>query len=568
MCLAAVTPAIGSFPISRYRLGVCGTALLVVVDIFWRVQRNFFRPTLEQGASPARLAEDRLDRYQELTLGAALLGATALSAYHDSKIGLLTTSFVSGSRIFEMCVWVRPTYGRAAQVPLAFGLWAAWFFCCLTGGTKVLFYSGTIVKENLIKGAAVGFLPLLIHPFEGKIFKILVNIGCLNAPYLDSTLFKINRIRTLFTGMQFPAMALCLGSFLGFLVKARHVFDRRWHLSQPAYYLSSTFLGVMMFVGLGCCAFQSLHDLLLRMSSFGDIPQRLDLAKTDLFATSQKITALRRQLMAIAYQGSCLRLLPDSLGRDLIKACQMISMQPDQIQEIFKLYLPLLPTHQALQVIEQFQSSLPPEFLSAQANLWTVFNEGQIKKLLLTPELKELLEDESELKVLADAIAKFVKFDLIEGKVVPFPEDKWHAIYPIVRPLYEKLEISEKVFQPLNFLPDKAPAKELILRLKRLKTTSQELNKLTQNLETAVGDLFQPVSESLATLTAKDIEDMFKDWDEDPSNSPFSKITEILTSRGIKWKGDLIQKGILQQGDKPDNSKDALKARIESLIFS
>jgi hypothetical protein len=128
----------------------------------------------------------------------------------------------------------------------------------------------------------------------------------------------------------------------------------------------------------------------------------------------------------------------------------------------------------------------------------------------------------------------------------------------------------DKLLEVLEKLPAKSQAQERLRELQGLITPLRELHTQFKNLDEKlpplVGDLFEYACESLVTLTQHDVKLLLEELRLSSSTVPFLKLKQLLEKKRVKWKGDLLQQGILQQGNNPDNSKDALKERLKKLL--
>jgi hypothetical protein len=433
------------------------------------------------------------------------------------------------------------------------------------GATFGLFKGSQLITEvvstahsNWLRGVALGSFALLISVAEAKIFKMLQNTRVLNASESYLTVIKVGRIIECFAALKFPLSAVCFGSSWGVLSRVRGSFDPRRDNLFFSYAIVAIFCA-------GSCYYLArfIYDFVKPGTRMRDI-----LDKIDLVQTRDQNWILRRQLLAIAYCGGCFQLFPNRRDEDLIKACQSMPLEPLQIQEIFKLYSSLLSPRQIERLIKQFPAALTPHFLLSEKELWTLLNTKQIEAFLIPSELKNFEQNEKQ-KILADltALAGFVK-----DQPEKLTEAEWQQVYLQLRPLYEPLELFkfEKLLEVLEKLPARVQAQErlqqlqgLIVPLKELQT---QLENLEQKLLPLVGDLFTYAYESLVTLTERDVEELLQELQRSPSTPPFFKLQKLLEKKGVKWKGDLLQQGILQQGNNPDNSKDALKKRLKKFL--
>ncbi|MES2345048.1 MAG: hypothetical protein V4494_03820, partial [Chlamydiota bacterium] len=354
------------------------------------------------------------------------------------------------------------------------------------------------------------------------------------------------------------------GSSLGLLARVRASFDPRGENLFFRYALIS-----ILFVGSCYYLARFIYDSAKAGTRMVDILDKLDLVHTPLLETSDQIRPLRRQLLAIAYCRGCFQLFPNHRDDDLIKACQSMPLEPLQIQEIFRLYSSLLSPRQIERVIQQFPNALTTHFLLTQKELWSLLNAQQIEAFLISSELKTFEQKERQ-KILAElkALADFVKVQperLIDAQ--------WQQVYLQLRPLYEPLELFnfDKLLEVLEKLPAKSQAQERLQQLQGLIIPLKELHAQFKNLEEKlpplVGDLFEYAYESLVTLTEHDVKLLLQELQRSPSSLPFLKLQQLLEKKGVKWKGDLLQQGILQQGKNPDNSKDALKERLRKFLL-
>jgi hypothetical protein len=232
---------------------------------------------------------------------------------------------------------------------------------------------------------------------------------------------------------------------------------------------------------------------------------------------------------------------------------------PGEINEIrwaFNVCSELLPLTELKKIIRQFPLSLTADFLGWGSKFWEEFSEAEVKEFLLSPQLKTLLEaDLEQMKKTLEKLA--LKVEQVNG------EGACQEIFHRVKPLYEQLEEFnlQPVLQVIESILKKFKAGEFFDSIRNLKAVIEPLNNqaldLQQKLEGLVEDLFTVALESLG-LREGDIGDLI----EGSKNFSFYQLAKALQERGIRWKGDLIKKGILAQ----DNSTEALKRRLQDFF--
>jgi hypothetical protein len=435
-------------------------------------------------------------------------------------------------------------------------------------GLPLAVYALSTASDHWLKGIALGSLPLLFYASEAKIFKLLLNAGYIDSSELYIATLKMDRIRECFFSLKFPLSLLSLGSLVGLLIQVRNA----WDPSSQIFALTVPIFKAILLTGACYCSGKFLYDCYYPEGRLIEVLERLDFVHTPVFVPSDQATALRKQLLEIAYSGSCFHLLPTRPDIDLIKACQSPLLSPLHIQEIFKLYFTLLTPDQVQNVIEQLPQALTPYFLLTQKKLWTILNERQIEKFLISPELKSFEQGKKQellthLNALSNKIAEIEK--LMGDKKLS--EVDYQQNYLQLRALYEPIELFNfnALLEVLENLPHQSKGLELVRQLETsIKALHTQFQQLEQKIEPLVGDLFQYAYESLTTLTEKNIEDLLTRLNKTPSSHPFLRIQQILEHKGVKWKGDLLKESILQQGEKPDNSKEALQKRLEAFIIS
>ncbi len=561
MSLAAVT-SVPLFRMSGVHAGGITVAALVALETFARLRLI----SQDSPHSSSHLAEVNI----EVASGEALLCLTALSTYCASSIGLTGIAIITLRRLYGD-FRVIPAIGillerhRFSSQFIDVGYWAVeWMalavmtarFFVLSIRNPTVGKTSTFLSVGLLVGE--GLLDI-----EKRFFKMVVRSGWFDQ---DTTVRlrarKIERIQSFSISLKGLATALEISSFLSHLfipIEGGQVIKLRFLTGAPFWSLMSSIAVI------GTIA-RFVIDQTLFVKIYSEIVSLSIAFRTTLLPFEEATRTAHRKLLEEAYEiayGETAR------GRAIGELLSSLSGgELDQIQTAFKICTLILDPLELEPIIARFSNILTPDVLSLQENLWKIFNQRQIEQFLLTSELKDLLDGKldmitTQLNALAQEVAE-----------VKNPPENGRDIYDVIRPLYEQLEKYkfDKTLQILNYLSADSQAEELLSRLRQHKTSVENLKIQAQNLEekleSLVGDLFTYAVEGLAALTADDIKVMFEECGEDPSESPLSKITEMLANQGIKWKGDLVQKGILQQGDKPDNSKVALKARLENFFFS
>jgi len=246
-------------------------------------------------------------------------------------------------------------------------------------------------------------------------------------------------------------------------------------------------------------------------------------------------------------------------------------VEEERIRKIFHNIAPLMIRYKTINFIEKYPQILTPHFLSSDKRLWEVFTAEQVDKYLLTPELKALSEEDG-LKMLSTQMDALSQKIAALKQVPPRNEAEWLAAYDQLRPLYKPLDTfaCANLLQTLKSLPENAQAARLVNQLKTsiplIEETSAKITDLEDQLNELTGDLFKDTCESLSTVTAAVLNNMFQAWGKATDDGPFLRIQTLFKKQGILWKGDLIHTGILQQGQEPDNSLVALTTRLSTLL--
>jgi hypothetical protein len=253
-------------------------------------------------------------------------------------------------------------------------------------------------------------------------------------------------------------------------------------------------------------------------------------------------------------------------------------VEANRIRNIFRVAVFLSFDYKTINFAEKYPHILTPYALASERYLWKYLKTEQIEQLLLTPELRTLLNEDdlgilsNQVETLSQKISELEKSYLIDRSLKNLKESEWESLFAELRPLYVPLDLFHfaNLMYLLNLIPDGIKAAELVARLKNYKPTIEDIDskfkELEDKLEHLTGDLFKHAYEGLSTLTVADLKLMLQEWGEGMESGPFLKIQRLLELKGIRWKGDLITQGILEQGVAPNNSKEALKTRLTELL--
>jgi|GEM_PF-1865056 len=526
----------------------CPLALVVTeIVLRWKMAQEI--PRVQ---NPSEL---RVERYQELVQGLALVGLTICAVYWKSGMSLATITVVALGRLYgdlKIVRWVKGLDGQMGDVAWtqpdrtyfdsAYECLEAVGLINLCG--HALLFNIRHPMQGLLTGAATFVLPALIS----KVFERMVTAGYWNQPERRLSSLKIERMQACMHSLLRIRTAFAFG-LLGMAAKYVHFLG---HKIIKIEKLASIVQMPGWIMGGYCLGFSFRYR-----SSFLERWRWGSGAATVAIRISNEV--LRRLVFKCVYSWSVWN-IEGELVADIIKCFRLNDLSQDQIQKLLStLCIIQCKTHHIVKVLKEC-NCLTPDFLSTKQKLWECLNDEQIQAYLLTPEIQQLLQ--------GDNIAKTEKEVENLTKEIGEAEKRGEKSFSTLRLLRERVE--KLSFAKANDYLSRVPngKKPIIVTLNSLKTKIQQREKdiadLEQRLETMCEDV-KLAYEGIPHFREEDMKKVLEQADVLAAGQNGTVLFNLLATLGIKWKGDLVAHNILQSGDNA-NSRELLVARLVKFI--
>jgi hypothetical protein len=522
---------------------------LVVTEIAlrWKMTQDIPRVT-----NPHEL---RAERYQELVQGLALLGLTTCAVYWKSGMSLATITVVALDRLYgdlKIVPWVKGLAGQAGAV-----VWTklnrtyfdiAYEYLEAVGLINlcehVLLLNARHPMQSLLVGAATFALPDLIS----KIFERMVNSGYWDLPESRLSSLKIERMQTFMrsllrirTAAAFGQLGMAAAAAFGqFGMVADHIHflgPKTIKIENLLFFISAAW-GLM--IG-GFCVGSFLAWRKIGLERWYETCLALKCAVT---APSD---VEKRLFFKYAYCSSVWE--HGDLVADMINVFRSNVLTKAQIERLFSNLCMNFKKQHIVKVLNEC-NCLPPDFLSTKLRLWKCLNDDQIQTYLLTPEIKQLLQEDN----VVETAAELQKLTKEIGEAEKASEKNFSTLRPL-RERIEKLSFA-KVNDFLSRVPNNQ--KPIVVTLNSLKTKVQQREKdiaaLEQRLETLCEDV-KVAYEGIPHLREEDMKQVLEQAGITAEGQPGKVLFNLLAILGIKWKGDLVMHHVLQSGDNANRRK-------------
>ena len=522
----------------------CPLALVVTeVALRWKMTQDI--PRVD---NPHEL---RAERYQELVQGLVLLSLTTCAVYWKSGMSLATITVVALGRLYgslKIVPWVKGLAGQAGAVdwtkPDRTYFDSAYAFLEVVGllnlSGHALLLNFRHPMQGLLAGAVTFALPALIS----KIFERMVNSNYWNLPESRLSSLKIERMQTFMHSLLGIRAATVYGLF-GMVAKYMYLGPKTIKIEELLFIALDSILG-------GYC----LGFYLWERMSFLTNMQHGSLVAT--LATRASSDVEKRLLFKYAYSKNIWNIEGDLIA-DMIKVFRSNVLNQTQIQKFFSIICIGSKTLHIVKLLSEC-NCLTPDFLSTQPKLWECLNNDQIQTYLLTPEIKQLLQEDNVVKTEAE-LQKLTK-EIGEA------EKASEKSFSTLRPLRERIE--KLSFAKANDFLSRVPNNEkpIVVTLNQLKIKIQErensIAALEQRLEASSEDV-KLAYEGIPHFREEDMEQVLEQAGITAEGQPGMALFNLLATLSIKWKGDLMTHHILQSGDNA-NSRELLIERLVKFI--
>jgi hypothetical protein len=534
--------------ISPMRAYGYGVVALVVAEMAlrWRMSRG-------NGE-----AEYRAERYLELMQGAALLAATFCGLSYESGITLATITLVALGRLYGT-IRIAPLIGERGISFSRKPFFDFFYYVVEIAAIAHLFVQALLFNSrHPYIGCMMFGVTTAVSTLESRVFKQLLDAGYLDLHSSYLVNLKIERVVSLFSRLQGIKSAFIVG--LVGVIAALGPFKP--NLGVPVIVLS---IFVWGFIDIVLSSDRRMRLLEQCNMTIGWCA----VAKSPSLNNS-----VRDLLYEVAYSlGLGENVNAPQVTTKVIKAFTLLSSKPAIFQTLFPSYAIFFNATSFGNMIQGAPQCLTPDFLFTHLRswlflwkkLWTEFSDEQIEKFLLIPEIKLRLQEEAvgqaepELQQLTKDIEEKERSCTSQGQ----------ARFVELRPLLERLEVvslaKERGF--LEHMPE-ISEKPIVASLLRLKSQSTQRTKKLVDLEVRLEKLCREaerVSDTLQILRVSDIENILLAVGINPTQHSLAIFYNRLDTLGIKWKGDLIEKGIWhQEGAK--NSAEELEKRLIQFI--
>lgn len=425
-----------------------------------------------------------------------------------------------------------------------------------------------IGKISFIYQLAISVVALILYSNQGTIFARFLNNGYFELGSYVLVAWKMERIASFFLSIKAMMVA-------AFAVNSYFFFK------EAAFKVPVLQRGVATALfGLNGALF--LAAALLWLDSSWFFVNHHQAAALDLYI-AQMLPPECKPARDLLYKAAYQNYVETTERIKFIKAAlHLLVLNPHIFPKFFYYYASLFTTEAFAQFIKMYPQHLTAKYLlehrGAWGNLWQglweKMSDDEIKTYLFLPGIAQMLNEEWSKGIDQEIEVVDQKFAHLTSKVT-FIHPPYR--FETIRPWLEELnKIDEKMQKEDNFF-SLIPKIErpIVASLHALKLDIQTKRGKIADLEEKLRkycDWAQPAMECLGELglRSSDFDDVLKAFGIEIAADATKVIYHLLSERNIKWKGDLINRQIIDDpNDKmwPDlNLENTTKALKERLI--